>query len=473
MKRTCWWCLVMLVSPTAWGQSGAAHTDEVGAVVLVSDCTTSGEAAITRAFRSALARAGIATLSEADTAAPFGGLSVRTPAELRQSLTDARDAFINGQVELARQSLQALSEQVALLAPSADRWELQRAVLTNLAQVQGRSDKAAARATLTRILSVEPDYRPDPIIFPPSFLAQVRALRDELSRAPSGELRVTTDPAGIGVVVGGRPVGGAPAALRLPSGGYPIEGNWGYRGLTLSVELTAAPVHPIEVLLTRAKEGSIAPDGGPCALPLPRREGALARVAAVLGVRRIYALRTERSPGAERLVAEEFDAAAGHAVREVSEQVAPPDSGSQAAVRLAQSLGLQSRTGTTGPTGAVVNSGLRTWSYVAGAVGLAATAVGLGLYFSGNSQLQKLYSQYAAGNNAFPPGYESTFQSQDASAKTSKTVGAVLTGVGVVTLATGVALFFVSASGGRSDTMVTVGPYAQPSGGGAIIAGRF
>src|SRR5215470_9822724 len=169
MKGTCCWWVIALISPSVWGQTRSPLGDEVGAVVMVSDCTDSGEVTTTRAFRNALNRAGIPTLSEVDTASPFGGLSTRSEAEIKQSLVDARDAFINGQVDLARQSLQGLSEQVAQLAPSVERWELQRAVLTNLAQVQSRSDKAAARATLTQILSVEPDYRPDPIIFPPSF----------------------------------------------------------------------------------------------------------------------------------------------------------------------------------------------------------------------------------------------------------------------------------------------------------------
>jgi len=473
MKGTCCWWVIALISPSVWGQTRSPLGDEVGAVVMVSDCTVQGEVTTTRAFRNALNRAGIPTLSEVETASPFGGLSTRSETEIKQSLVDARDAFINGQVDLARQSLQGLSEQVAQLAPSVDRWELQRAVLTNLAQVQSRSDKAAARAILTQILSVEPDYRPDPVIFPPSFLAQVRALREELSRAPAGELRITTEPAGVAVVVGGRPVGRAPVVLQLPPGIYAVEGSWDYRGLTRFVEVAAAPAAPVTVVLTRANEGSLSPDGGPCVLPLPSRYAALARVAAALRVRRVYALRTEGTRDAQRLVVEEFEAAARRAVREVGVQALPTDSGSQAAVRLVESLVLGGVIAGSKSTRPSVNRGLRTWSYVAGGIGLAAMATGLAFYFTGNSQLQKLYSQYAEGNNVFPPNYESTFQSQNATAKTYKTVGTVLAGVGVATLATGVALFFVSSSGGQSEPLVSVGPYARPGGGGAIISGRF
>ena len=119
-----------------------------------------------------------------------------------------------------------------------------------------------------------------------------------------------------------------------------------------------------------------------------------------------------------------------------------------------------------------MNRGLRTWSYVAGGIGLAAIGVGVAVYFSGNSQLKKLESKYAQGNNSFPPAYESSFRSQTSNATTLKTAGAVVTGVGVAALATSVALFFSSASGGKPSP-VTFGPSLQTGGGGAMVCGRF
>jgi hypothetical protein len=456
------------------GQSRPATSDEIGAVVLVADCTAPGAATIPRIFRNALKGAGMSVLSEAETAAPFGGLSVRSTAELKQALADARDDFLDGQVVLALQSLQRLSGEVDLLAPSPERWELQRNVLTNLAQVLGRSDKSAAQAVLIQILSVEPDYKPDPSVFPPSFIAQVKTLQHELKRKPASELQVTTEPAETGIVVGGRPMGLAPMSVPLPPGLYRLEGMWGYRGLTKSVDVGAPSQPAVSIVLSTAREGSIAPDAGPCLLPVPTREAALARFAALLKVKWVYAIRSETSGNTQRLVAEQFDAATGHTVREEWEAVVSPDSGSQTAARLAVSLtsrpGAQAIPRTDVP---VVNTGLRTWSYVVGAFGVAATTAGLIFYFSGNSKIQTLYSQYAEGNNFFPPNYESTFQSQNDSARTSKTVGVVLVGVGVAALATGVGLFFVSASGGRPDSVTAFGPSLLPGGGGAVVSGRF
>jgi len=467
-------CLVALSSAAAMGQSRPTASDATGAVVLVADCTAPGATSIPRAFRNALKGAGIPVLSEAETAAPFGGLSVRSAAELKQALADARDDFLDGQVVLALQSLQRLLEEVALLTPSPERWELQRNVLTNLAQVLGRSDKAAAQAILIQLLAVEPDYKADPSVFPPSFIARVKTLRDELSQKPESELQLTTEPPGRGIVVGGRPMGLAPMSVPLPAGTYRLEGMWGYRGLTRSVEVGDPPRAAVGIVLSQAKEGSIAPDAGPCLLPVPTREVALARFAAALKVKFIYAVRVETLGNTQQLVAEEFDATTGHTLREESAALESPESVTRIAAQVAMSLtsrpGAQAIPKRDAP---VVNKGLRTWSYIAGAVGVAATTAGLIFYFTGNSQIQKLYSQYAEGNNVFPPNYETIFQSQNNSAKTSKAVGAVLAGVGVAALATGVGLFFVSASGGTPASVVVIGPSLLPGGGGAVVSGRF
>jgi hypothetical protein len=339
--------------------------------------------------------------------------------------------------------------------------------------VTGRSDKAAARAVLMRILSVEPEYRPDPSVFPPSFIAEVNGLREELTRTPTTELQLTIEPTGIGIVVGGRPMGTAPVTVHLPPSLYRLEGMWGYKGLTRLVDVGVPPQPPLKLVLRKEVEGSIAPDAGPCIFPAPSREAALARFAALVKVRLVYSIRSQTSGNTQSLVAEEFDASTGRVVQQKRETVSPHDVVSQTAGRLALSLAVPAEPQATPntPTSAV-NNGLRTWAYVTGAVGLATTTAGLLLYFKGNSQTQKLYSQYAEGNNVFPPGSESAFQSQNDTAKTNKTIGSALVGVGVAALGTGVALFFISASGGQPPPVV-VGTYLQPAGGGTVVSGQF
>jgi hypothetical protein len=463
--------VLALFPAAAMGQGNPVPNDDTAAVVQVGNCTAPGAAALPRAFRNALKSLGAPVLSEAETAAPLGGLSLRSMAELKRALADARDDFINGQVARALQTLQTLPEDIERLPPSVDRWDLERSALASLAQVQGRSDKTAAQATLRRILAVEPDYAPDSSVFPPSFLAEVTNARNAMGQTPTGKLAVATEPAGTGVAVGGRPMGQSPLSLRLPPETYRLEAMWGYRGLSRSVQVGAPPQPPVSVDLKRSIEGSILPDAGPCVLPVPSRDAALARFAALLKVKRLYAVRTEVSGAEQTVVAEEFDAATGTVVRENREPVVPQGPVSDAATRLAENVTGPKRS-PEGTTPSTINTGLRTWAYIFGGVGIAATAVGVILFISGNSQINSLNNQYTQNGGTFPTGDEPSFQSQNNSGKTDKTIGVIVGGVGVAALVTGVTLFFVSSNGGGSST-VAINPYIQPGAGGVVIAGRF
>jgi hypothetical protein len=472
LKRRVTWGLLALLPTVALGQS--AMGPDVGAVVSVGNCTAPGAANLPRALRNSLKTLGTPLLTEAETVAPLGGTSLRSMPELKKALADARDDFINGQVERALQSLQTLSEEVGRVAPSAERWELQRSVLTSLAQVQDRTDKPRAQAILRRILSVEPDYIPDPAVFPPSFIAEVTKARTTLAQSPTNTLEVTTDPTAVGVAVGGRPMGPAPVKTRLTPGTYRVEGMWGYRGLAKSVDVGAPPESAAKVDLKKAVEGSIVPDAGPCIFPVPNRETALSRIAALLKVKRLFAVRTEVSGTEQTVVVEEFDATTGRDVLEKREPVVPPGPVSDAAARLAENLTAPSRVAENPPgPPSTVQPGLRLASYIIGGVGIAATAVGVILFISGNSTISNLNTQYGQGPNTFPAGYEGTFQSQNNSGKNNKTIGAIVGATGIAALATGVTLFFVSAHGGGPEK-VTIAPYLQPGGGGgAVLVGRF
>jgi hypothetical protein len=472
LKRRLTWGLLAVLPTIALGQTPAPDT-EPAAVVSVGNCTAPGSANLPRALRNSLKSLGTPVLTEAETVAPLGGASLRSIPELKKALDDARDDFINGQVERALKSLQALSEEVSHLAPSAERWELQRSVLINLAQVQDRTDKPAAQAILRRILAVEPAYAPDPSVFPPSFLAEVAKARTVVTQSPTNGLAVTTDPSGTGVAVGGRPMGPSPLTTRLVPGTYRIEGMWGYRGLAKSVNVDAPPEPPAKVGLSKSVEGSIVPDAGPCLFPIPTRDAALARVAGLLKVKRVYAVRTEVSGTEQTLVVEEFDATTGRDVLERREPIVPPGPVTDAAARLAQSLTAPSRVAeSTASPPSTVNSGLRLSSYIIGGVGVVATTIGVILFINGNSTINGLNNQYTQGGNSFPAGFESSFQSQNSSGKSDKTIGAIVGLTGIAALATGVTLFFVSANGGGSSN-VTIAPYVQPGSGGAVLVGRF
>jgi hypothetical protein len=470
LKRRVTWVLFGLLPMAALGQT-APNVPDTGAVVEVGNCTAPGAANLPRSLRNSLKSLGTPLLSEAETVAPLGGESLRSMPELKKALADARDDFINGQVDRAQKSLQMLAEEVGRLPPSAERWDLQRNVLTSLAQILDRSDKPAAQATLRRIFAVDPDYAPDPSVYPPSFLAEVAKAKGVLQQSPTNTLQVTTDPSGTPVAVGGRPMGSTPLSIRLTPGTYRVEGMWGYRGLSRSVDVGAPPEKGAQMSLSKAYEGSILPDAGPCILPVPTRESALTRFAALVKVKKLYAIRTETSGTEQTVVVEEFDATTGRDVLEKREPVVPPGPVSDAATRVAQELTATSPIEAKGPP-SDVNQSLRLWSYIIGGVGVAATTVGVILFISGNSTINNLNSQYTQGGNTFPAGFESSFQSQNNSGKNDKTIGVIVGGAGVAALATGITLFFVSAHGGGASN-VAIAPFIQPGSGGAVIAGRF
>ena len=476
MRRRLWSALLVLAPASTWAQPTPPPSEETAAVVLVGDCTSPGVAALPRAFRNTLKSLGTPVLTEQETVAPLGGVSLRSMADLKRALGDARDDFINGQVQRALQSLQGLTEDVARLAPSAERWDLERSALTSLAQVQARTDKAAADRILRQILAVDPDYLPDPATFPPSFVAEVNTLRNEFKLTRLNRLDVTADPAGTKVVVGGKPFGAAPVTLHLPAATYRLEGMWGYRGLASSVKVESPPALPASAELSKAKQGSILPDAGPCVFPVPDRNAAVVRLASLLPVKRIYAVRVEGTGNEQTIAVEEYDTATNRVLAEQREPVVPPGPVSDAAARLAETV-TGKVPGAPAPPPSTVNGGLRLWSYILGGVGIAATAVGVVLYINGNSTINNLSTTYMQGYNgnpnSFQPGYESTFQSNNNSGKNDKTLGVVLGGVGVAALATGVALFIVSAHGGGPEA-VTVVPSIQPgAGAGVVLAGKF
>jgi|GEM_PF-3998204 len=460
----------MLPTATLAQQGIPASGSGAAAVVRVGRCTEPEAADLPRAFRNALRSVGIPVLTESKTVAPLGGITPLTLEDAQKALGDARDLFINGQVAFALAALQTLTEEVARLPPSTDRWQLEREALTSLAQVQldqgrGDSDKAAAEATLRRIFSVDPDYVPASKLYPPSFRLEVEAVRKAVNASPTTELRVVVAPVGTGVVVGGRPMGPSPLSMQLPPGSYRVEGMWGYGGLPKTVVLDGSLQSAVQVELSKATEGSILPGTGPCVFPVPDRNAVLKRFAALLKVKRVYAVSSEPSGTRQTLVGQEFDVATGAVTLERREPVVPNAPATEAVVRLAELM----PSPTPPPS---INSGLRTWSYIVGAVGIAATAAGVVLFLKGSSMIDSLNSQYVSNGGTFPVGGESTFQSQNNTGKSYKTIGLAVGGVGLITLAAAATLFFVSADPGSAGH-VAISPYFQSGGGGAVIAGRF
>ena len=246
---------------------GADSGTERIAVVAGSECEKAQTRELAGSLREQLrSRFGPAVLSEADTAAPLGGVGTRALPELRRALTQARDAFYAGRTPRALQELVRLEEDAGRLRPSEERWAFSREVLAARAQVELKAEPAAGRRTLKRLLSIEPDFEPPRNEYPPSYLKELTTMRATVKALGTNRLDIRVDPPGKQVFVGGRPAGTAPASLRMTPGDYLVEADFGRRAIGRVVTVPGPSDLPNAVALSERVEGAIDASGGPCVI---------------------------------------------------------------------------------------------------------------------------------------------------------------------------------------------------------------
>jgi PEGA domain-containing protein len=438
--------------------------EQAAAVVAVGNCEAPATASVTRAFRNTLRGYGIPVQTEAETLEPLGGAASRSLDDLEQALATARDQFLNGQPDPATKALEQVERDLGRLEPSERRWVLERNVLASMAQIRGRTDRDAARGLLARIAAVDPGFELDRTVFPPSFRTEYDAVRTALKQGGMSRLDVVSEPPGVPVFVGGRPLGKAPVSLSIPPGTYRVEGGWGYRGLSSEAQVGLSPR---KVVVSRSAEGSVLPDAGPCVLAEPDRAAALEKVSKLFKAPTVYGVRVEGAGTSERVVVTEYDAVGTRQVRELVEPAVPPSPASEAAGRLAATV--------AGPKVAVssVNTGLRTTSYIVGAVGLVAAGVGTYFFLSGNGTINDLNNEYKNGNNSFQAGTEASVRQRNDDGKNKKTLGVIVGGVGVAALVTGITMFAISGNSGASSSAVSVSPFFPSGGGGLMLSAQL
>jgi hypothetical protein len=487
--RWTWWTLV-LATPL-----GAAEPER-SAVVAVGQCSA-GSAISARTFRAALTQQlGPSVQTEAETAAPLGGLAQRTLPELNVALSSARSDFYADKSDAALATLRQALKDLLLLVPTESRWSTERDMLTLESQVQLKTDRAAAEATLGQVFRIDPGFKPDTAAFPPSFQRFADDVRKAVKKLPTNRLDIAVSPPGKPVFVGGKPVGVAPLSLHVPVGDYRVEVDWGYRGLAQTVNVAPAPMLPKTVEFASGVEGAVAPDAGPCVQPRGDVSAALGRLLPLLKVSKVYGVRTATSGTDQYAIVTEVSGG-GNEQRTVRVKFPPgaPEGEVLGMVAVFFHGGKPSPLVEVLPKGApdvpvpvlatpvtaggapVVavsqsasgGSGLRTAGWVLGGVGVVGVAVGLVEFLSANSAKSDLSSQ--ATNGVFPAGYQSTFQSTNDSIKSKQTVALIAGGIGAAALVTGVVLIIVG--GNQSSSGVSVAPTVVPGGGGAMVAGSF
>jgi PEGA domain len=325
MQRLNVWLLCM--AATAGAAQGAPV--DSAAVVAVGQCDAAGGIAA-RSFRATLSqkmRTGVQ--SEVDTARPFGGLSDRTVPQINSAVSSARSDFYSDKIDDATRTLQAALDDSTRIAPSDARWAAEREVLTLLAQMQVKSNQASAESALMRIFRVEPDYRPDSSLFPPSFQRFADTVRKAAKKRSTVRFEVTTSPTGKPVYVGGRRVGVGPVTLRVPPGEYRVEVDWGRRG---QARLVTVPSPPVE--LSASLEGAVSPDGGPCIGGTQDVASALARAAPLVNASRLYGVHIDTKGDTSFAVVTSVDASGG-ALREARVRLQPGAPSTEALALLA------------------------------------------------------------------------------------------------------------------------------------------
>jgi hypothetical protein len=318
--------------------------------VALGHCDATASAITARAFRTLLAaRLGAALKSEVDTAAPLGGLATRTLADVQHAVAEARAGFYRDHVSDAASALEGLSVDVTRLPPGDARWSVEREIWTLLAQVRSKTSRDSAEAALRHVFRVEPDYRPDTSLYPPSFRTLADQVRKQQARAPTSRLDVAVSPAETDVYVDGRKLGKAPVSLRLPPGTYRVEADFGRRSLVRTVQVPVPPQLASPVELGAEVEGALHPDGGPCVDPGKEPGAALARATTLLGVDRLLGIHGEGPPERRVLVLAEVSRG-GTEVREVRSTVPPGDPETEGLAALAD----MAVSGRTSPVVAVV-----------------------------------------------------------------------------------------------------------------------
>ena len=276
------------------------------AVVAGSECDRTETRAMVASFRDQLrSRLGPRVLSEADTAAPLGGLTTHSLAELQRSFAQARDAFFAGRTAKALQELVRIDEETRRLRPSPERWQLLRQVLAARAQVELKSEPESGRKTLRRLLGIEPEFEPPPGEYPPSYVKELASARAAVKALGTNRLDVRVEPSGKQVFVGGRPVGTAPASLRMTPGDYLVEADFGHRSIGRLVTVPRPTDLPNAVSLAERIEGAIDPSAGPCIAAGGRWEP-LGRVLDLVRVDRLLILRADRGSTAPGLTLTEY-----------------------------------------------------------------------------------------------------------------------------------------------------------------------
>lgn len=305
---------------------GIAQAGETIAVVAVAEPPVGPDADLaemTHQLRAACRDRVGDVLDVASMQARFRGLSDgATLSELDRAYGGALAVYQNGEFESALRTLQAIVRDLEALPEGREPWQQWiRATLrlAHAALTVGRPEEADA--ALTRLLRIEPNYRADPDQYSPTYRRRMDEVRGRIQATPHRRVTVVANGRQGTLFVDGRPSGTTPMTLFLPAGRYRIGGaSAALRVPSFQVDVTD---EDRTVVLDFETSEAIRLTSGPgLALPLARRAEGLIRAGAWLDVDKLIVVARGFEGDAQFLVGGIYDVRRGALQREGSVRAA-------------------------------------------------------------------------------------------------------------------------------------------------------
>jgi hypothetical protein len=311
---------LLLLALAASVPAGAALADQSVAVLAVGEAPAGPGAELselTHQLRAACRDRAVGVLDLAETRSRLlGQPSAVRLAELDRAAGAAIADYQAGEYQRAILIWRAVVEELEKLQAGPETYEQWTRAVLRLAHAEGTLNHwAEARASMEKLLAVEPRFAPDPDEYSPSYRRVFDEVRQKLRGRPLHRLTITGGGRSGAAFVNGKAIGATPATVALPAGRYRVAGSsGGVRAPGVTVDLRT---EDREVDLALAFADAVRLESGPgLALSPTGRAEVLREAGAALGVERLVAASLVNDGEGAHLSGALYDVGRGTLLRE-------------------------------------------------------------------------------------------------------------------------------------------------------------
>ncbi|MCL2314637.1 MAG: hypothetical protein FWC28_05210 [Proteobacteria bacterium] len=176
-------------------------------------------------------------------------MSLQSTQEEQQILEAAHSKILLGNYVSAFKDIQKVLDKLEKSAPSLDSWQLIAKALAMKGFALSKQKKArASEEAFAAILRVDFTYQLDSFIFPPTVVQSFEQLRQEMGKQKRARLRLTSPFEGATVFANGVPLGRVPLERELLPGHYSIVlGRGGRVSEAVAVQLSAEEPNVLDI----------------------------------------------------------------------------------------------------------------------------------------------------------------------------------------------------------------------------------